>query len=165
MSSVLVAYFSASGRTRELAQNLARSIGAKLHEIVPKELYSNADLNWMDINSRSSIEMRDETARPQIANVIQDMFLYDVVYVGFPIWWYVAPRIVNTFLETYDMSGKIIVPFATSGGSGMGDTNAKLAASCKNAILVEGKVFKPSTDENILREWTKEIIDKETSNI
>lgn len=158
MSKILVTYFSASGRTKKLAQKLAECVGGDLHEIVPKEAYTRADLNWTDKNSRSSVEMSDEHSRPEIVDIVQDMSEYDVVYVGFPIWWYVAPRIVNTFLETYDMSGKVVVPFATSGGSGMGNTNEKLEASCKGAILKEGRVFRPSVDGDTLKEWVMEVM-------
>lgn len=117
---MLVAYFSASGVTAKAAKKLAEVAGADLFEIRPAVPYTSADLNWMDKKSRSSVEMNDPAFRPAIAGKMEGMEQYDVVFVGFPIWWYVAPTIINTFLESYDFSGKTIVPFATSGGSGMG---------------------------------------------
>ena len=116
----LVTYFSASGVTKKVAEKLAEAAGADLFEIKPEVAYTEADLNWMDKKSRSSIEMNDKSFRPAIAEKCNNMADYDVVYIGFPIWWYVAPTIINTFLESYDFSGKTIVLFATSGGSGFG---------------------------------------------
>ena len=127
MSKKLVAYFSASGVTAKLAKTLAAAIGADLFEILPEKPYSAADLDWTNKESRSTIEMNDKSFRPAVANRVENMAEYDAVYVGFPIWWYVAPTIINTFLEQHDLTGKTIVPFATSGGSGMGNTNAELA--------------------------------------
>ena len=155
MNKTLVAYFSASGRTAKLAKTLAAAIGADLHEIQPEKPYTAADLNWQDSKSRSSIEMNDKSFRPAVANKVENMAQYDTVFVGFPIWWYVAPTIVNTFLESCDLTGKTVVPFATSGGSGMGGTNKALAPSCTGARLVEGKVFRSSTNADTLREWVK----------
>ena len=132
MNKTLVAYFSASGITAKLAKTLAAAIGADLHEIQPEKPYTAADLNWQDSKSRSSIEMNDKSFRPAVANKVENMAQYDTVFVGFPIWWYVAPTIINTFLEQYDLAGKKVIPFATSGGSGMGKTNKELAVSCKN---------------------------------
>ena len=147
MSKKLVAYFSPTGTTAKAAQVLAQAAGADIFEIKPQTPYKRSDLNWMDKHSRSTVEMSDENARPAIAETC-DVSGYDVIFVGFPIWWYVAPRIVNTFLESCDLSGKIVVPFATSGGSGMGQTNAKLAPSCRGAKLLEGKVLRhPTADE------------------
>ena len=120
MSRVLVAYFSASGVTARLAKALASAIGADLHEIEPAVKYTAADLDWTNKKSRSSVEMNDKSFRPAIANQIENMEQYDVVYVGFPIWWYVAPTIINTFLESYNLEGKVIVPFATSGSTKQG---------------------------------------------
>ena len=128
MSKRLVAYFSASGVTAKLAKTLAAAIGADLFEILPEKPYSAADLDWTNKESRSTIEMNDKSFRPAVANRVENMAEYDAVYVGFPIWWYVAPTIINTFLEQHDLTGKTIVPFATSGGSGMGNTNAELPA-------------------------------------
>lgn len=130
MSKTLVAYFSASGVTAKLAKSLAQVTGADLHEIQPAEPYSSADLDWTNKKSRSSVEMNDPSYRPAIGNQVADMEQYDTVFVGFPIWWYVAPTIINTFLESYDFSGKTVIPFATSGGSGMGDTDRVLKDCC-----------------------------------
>lgn len=153
MAKKLVAYFSASGVTKRLATNLAEVAGADLFEIVPEQPYTAADLNWNDPNSRSSVEMKgDRTFRPAVASKVKNMDAYDVVFVGFPIWWYVAPTIINTFLEQYDFAGKTVVPFATSGGSGMGNTNAELAPSCPGAALVQGKVF-PSFNKAQMKSW------------
>ena len=158
MKKVLVAYFSASGVTAKLAQKLASAIGADLHEIQPVTPYTDADLNWMDKKSRSSVEMNDKSFRPAIANKVENMEQYDVVFTAFPIWWYVAPTIVNTFLEQYDLTGKKIVPVATSGGSGMGNTNKELAPSCKGAVLEEGKRFPASASEADLKKWAEKYI-------
>ncbi len=157
MSKKLVAYFSASGVTEKLAKTLAAAVGADIFEIKPEQPYTDADLNWQDKNSRSSIEMIDKSFRPAVADKIENMADYDTIYVGFPIWWYVAPTIVNTFLEQYDLTGKTIVPFATSGGSGMGNTNTELAPSCKGAILKEGKKFSANTDKTELKTWSENL--------
>ena len=141
MAKSLVAYFSASGLTGKVAEVLAKAAGADLHEIKPAVPYTSADLNWMDKKSRSSVEMADPSSRPEIANKVENMDQYDTVFVGFPIWWYVAPTIVNTFLEKYDFSGKKIVLFATSGGSGFGNTVKELQPSAPNAEFVEGKIL------------------------
>ena len=136
MSRKLVAYFSASGVTAKVAETLAEAIGADIFEIEPKVPYTKADLDWTNRQSRSSIEMNDPASRPAIAGVRDNMADYDTLFVGFPIWWYVAPTIINTFLESYDLTGKTIIPFATSGGSGMGKTNEKLLPSCAGAKLI-----------------------------
>lgn len=155
MSRKLVAYFSASGVTGGVAELLAETIGADLFSIEPEIPYTKADLDWMDKKSRSSVEMNNPSSRPAIARKRDNMDEYDIIYVGFPIWWYVAPTIVNTFLESYDMTGKTIIPFATSGGSGMGKTNEKLMPSCEGARLLEGKVFKADVSREELAEWDK----------
>ena len=139
--------------TKKLAQTLAEAIGADLFEIEPKVPYTRADLNWMDKQSRSTIEMQNPASRPELAGTCKSIADYDTVFVGFPIWWYVAPTIVNSFLESCDLTGKTVVPFATSGGSGMGSTNKALAPSCKGARLLDGKVFRSSTDAQALRKW------------
>ena len=157
MSKKIVAYFSASGVTAKLAKTLASAVSADLHEIIPKEKYTSADLDWTNKKSRSSVEMNDKNYRPAVKNKVENMEQYDVIYIGFPIWWYVAPTIINTFLESYDMSGKTIIPFATSGGSGMGNTNAGLAPSCKGAVLKNGKRFSPLTTERELVTWAKTV--------
>ena len=154
---ILVAYFSASGVTAKAAWKLSEAIGADLHEIKPEVLYSSADLNWMDKKSRSSVEMNDPSSRPTIAEKLADMEKYDVVFVGFPLWWYVAPTIINTFLESYDFSGKTIIPFATSGGSGMGKTNEKLGPSCPGATLLQGKLLNGNLSEDSLKNWVKNL--------
>lgn len=153
MNRKLVAYFSASGVTAKVAETLSETIGADLFAIEPKVPYTKADLDWMDKNSRSTLEMKDPASRPEIARVRDNMEEYDTVFVGFPIWWYVAPTIINTFLESYDMTGKTIIPFATSGGSGMGKTNEKLLESCRGAKLLDGKVLKANASTKELDEW------------
>lgn len=156
MNKKLVAYFSASGITAKVAERLSESIGADLHEITPKVRYTEADLDWRDKNSRSSIEMSNPTSRPEIERIRENMADYDVIYVGFPIWWYVAPTIINTFLESYDLTGKTIVPFATSGSSGMGKTNDMLQPSCPGAKLMEGKLFKADVSKQELTAWAEQ---------
>lgn len=153
MSRKLVAYFSASGVTAKVAESLSEAIGADLYEIEPEIPYTKADLNWMDKQSRSTLEMNDPASRPAIKEMRDNMEDYDTVFVGFPIWWYVAPTIINTFLESYNLTGKTIIPFATSGGSGMGKTNEKLQPSCPNSKLLEGKVFRKSTSKAELSAW------------
>lgn len=151
----LVAYFSASGQTAKLAKTLAGVTGGDLFEIAPETAYTAADLDWMDKKSRSTIEMKDPESRPAIAGKVADMAQYDTVFVGFPIWWYQAPRIIETFLESYDFSGKTVIPFATSGGSGMGKTNEKLAPSCTGAKLLHGKVFNSYSSKADLSAWVE----------
>lgn len=158
MAKVLVAYFSASGVTGKVAANLAKAIGADLYEIAPEIPYTNADLNWMDKKSRSSVEMNDRSSRPAIGTKVDDMSTYDTVFVGFPIWWYREPSIIDTFAESYDFSGKTIVPFATSGGSGLGDTTKNLKAICPGANIVEGQRFAASVSESDLKKWSEKFI-------
>ena len=154
MQKALVAYFSASGTTRRTAQALAEALGADLHEIVPAQPYSSADLDWNNRESRSSREMNDPAARPKIANRVHGMNDYETVFVGFPIWWYVAPRIIETFLESYDFSGKTVVPFATSGGSGMGGTEAILKRCCSaQTAWKPGELLNGHQSEKALRVW------------
>ena len=156
MGKKLVAFFSASGTTRKIAEMIASAAEADLHEIMPKQPYSTADLNWMDKKSRSSVEMSDKKYRPEIADTDIQIDKYEEIILGFPIWWYVAPTIINTFLENYDFSGKKIVLFATSGGSGFGNTVRELQPSAPNALIVEGKVLNHSTKQEII-EWVKRI--------
>ena len=158
MGKILVAYFSATGVTEELAEKLASATGADLHEIKPKTEYTSADLDWTDKDSRSSIEMKDKSFRPEITGSVANMDSYDTIFVVFPIWWYVAPTIVNTFLESYDLQGKTIIPVATSGGSGMGNTNKELAVSYKDAILKEEQIFSKSVSESDLKTWVDTVI-------
>ena len=141
MSKALVAYFSASGVTRKLAKELAEVAHADLFEIEPAQPYTAADLDWTNKRSRSTLEMNDPASRPEIAKACPELAGYDTVYVGFPIWWYVAPTIVNTFLESGDFAGKRVVPFATSGGSGMGKTVAALKPSAAGADIAAGEVL------------------------
>lgn len=160
MSRKLVAYFSASGVTAKVAEKLSEAIGADLYAIEPEVPYTKADLDWMDKKSRSTIEMNNPVSRPAIAGKRDNMNDYDTVFVGFPIWWYVAPTIINTFLESYDLTGKTIIPFATSGGSDMGKTNEKLLPSCKGAKLLNGKVFKASVSGADLAKWAEGLENK-----
>ena len=153
MSKTLVAYFSASGVTATVAQTLAEAIGADIFEIAPKVPYTKADLNWMNKKARSTIEMDDPSSRPEVESKRDNMNEYDTIFVGFPIWWYVAPTIINTFLESYNLTGKTIIPFATSGTSGMGKTNERLATSCKGAKLLEGKRFDSRVSGKELAAW------------
>lgn len=160
MSRKLVAYFSASGVTAKVAERLSEAIGADLYAIEPEVPYTKADLDWMDKKSRSTIEMNNPASRPAIAGKRDNMNDYDTVFVGFPIWWYVAPTIINTFLESYDLTGKTIIPFATSGGSDMGKTNEKLLPSCKGAKLLNGKVFKASVSGADFEKWAEGLENK-----
>lgn len=152
MSKKLIAYFSASGTTKKAAEHLAKAVGADLFEIKPVVPYSRADLNWMDKKSRSSVEMNDPASRPEIAERFPNMTDYETVYIGFPIWWYVAPRIISTFVESYDFSGKTMVPFATSGGSGMGRTVDELKKLCPDADWKSGKMVN-GVSERELADW------------
>ena len=156
MSKKLVAYFSATGTTKKAAERLAKAADADLFEIAPVTPYTKADLDWMDAKSRSTVEMKDPGSRPELAAALPNAADYDTVYVGFPIWWYVAPTIINTFLESYDLSGKTLVPFATSGGSGMGKTLDELRPLCPKAIWKEGKLLNRMSDE-ALADWVKSI--------
>ena len=146
MAKKLVAYFSASGTTKKTAELLAEAAGADLYEITPKVAYTKADLNWMDKKSRSSVEMNDKKFRPEIEDKDANIAEYDEIILGFPIWWYVAPTIVNTFLEKFDFSGKKVVLFATSGGSGFGNTVKELKDSAPGAEIVEGKLLNRSSE-------------------
>lgn len=157
MNRKLVAYFSASGVTAKVADTLSEAIGADLYAIEPAVPYTKADLDWMDKQSRSTIEMNDPASRPAIADKRDNMAEYDTIFVGFPIWWYVAPTIINTFLESYDMTGKTIIPFATSGGSDMGKTNERLLPSCTGAKLLDGNVFKSNTSRKELVDWAESL--------
>ena len=151
----LVAYFSATGTTARAARTLAEAVGADLFEIVPEQPYTSADLNWNDKNSRSSREMADEKCRPTVAGDAPDMSRYDTVFVGFPIWWYVEPRIVDTFLEAHDLSGKTVVPFATSGGSGLGKAPQRMATLAAGATVTEGRLLNGNHGADELRAWAK----------
>ena len=157
MSKILVAYFSASGETAKLAKTVAEVTGGNLFEIQPEVAYTSADLNWNDKHSRSTVEMNDAGSRPAIADEVADMEQYDTVFVGFPIWWYQAPRIIETFLESYDFSGKTVIPFATSGGSGMGKTAEILKASCPGAAVDTGKRLSSRESAAFVRKWVESL--------
>ena len=153
MSKKLVAYFSASGTTAKVAKKMAEAIGADLFEIKPETPYTGADLNWQNKNSRSSVEMNDRSSRPAIAVKVADMPQYDVVFVGFPVWWYREPSIIDTFMESYDFAGKTVIPFATSGGSGLADSAANMQKLAKGAKVVDGKRFSGSASSEELKAW------------
>ena len=153
MSKTLVAYFSASGTTAKVAKKMAEAIDADLFEIKPETPYTGADLNWQNKNSRSSVEMNDRSSRPAVAVKAADMPQYDVVFVGFPVWWYREPSIIDTFMESYDFAGKTVIPFATSGGSGLGDSAANIQKLAKGAKIVNGKRFSGSASAEELKAW------------
>lgn len=155
----LVVYFSATGTTKGVAKRLAGAIGADIFEIVPAKPYTDADLNWRNKQSRSSVEMADRKSRPAIAKAAPDLTGYKTVFVGFPIWWYREPSIIDTFIESNAeaLAGKTIVPFATSGGSGMGDSSANLQALAPKAKVTEGRRFRASADADTLKAWAVEI--------
>ena len=156
MSKVLIAYFSASGVTAKTAKNLAKAAKADMYEIIPAKPYTNDDLNWQNKKSRSSIEMSDKAFRPALADTNADISKYDTILLGFPIWWYVAPTIVNTFLESYDFSRKTIILFATSGGSGFGNTVTELKPSVSNdTVIKEGKILNGNPSVSELEKWVK----------
>ena len=158
MSKTLVAFFSASGSTRRLANTLAEAVGADTYEIKPATPYTGKDLNWNDSQSRSSVEMADINSRPALADTSAKVADYDTIFLGFPIWWYVAPHIINSFLENYDFAGKTIVLFATSGGSGFGQTLNQLKPSCSDSVRwVVGQVFRSRTDKATLANWVKSL--------
>ena len=158
MSRALVAYFSASGVTAKMAEKLSAAIGADLFEIKPETPYTQADLNWQDKNSRSTIEMEDRNSRPAISSKIEDMTVYDVVFIGFPVWWYREPSIIDTFMENYDFTGKTVIPFATSGMSPIGDSGKNMGEIAKGAKVVEGRRFPNSITAEELRNWASEWI-------
>ena len=151
--NALVAYFSASGTTAKAAKALAKASGVDLYEIKPAVPYTSTDLNWMDKRSRSSVEMNDKHSRPALADTDAPVAGYDVIFLGFPIWWYTAPTIINTFLESYDFSGKTIVLFATSGGSGLGKSAAGLRASAPGARIVDGRLLNGRLNADELKTW------------
>ncbi len=153
----LVAYFSASGVTAKVAERLAKAIGADLFEIKPEVPYTDADLNWQNKHSRSSVEMNNPASRPEIAEKLDNMSDYDTIFVGFPIWWYIAPTIINTFIESYDLSGRTLIPFATSGGSGMGKTVEKLKALYPTVNFKEGKVVN-GMSAKAFKEWANGLL-------
>ncbi|MBR2183012.1 MAG: flavodoxin [Acidaminococcaceae bacterium] len=153
MNKTLVAYFSASGTTANVAKTMSEAIGADLFEIKPETPYTSADLNWQNKNSRSSVEMNDRSSRPAIGVKVADMSQYNVVFVGFPVWWYREPSIIDTFMESYDFTGKTVIPFATSGGSGLGDAPANMQKLAKGAKVLNGKRFSSSASASELKTW------------
>lgn len=157
MGKTLVAYFSASGTTEQVAQDLADAIGADIFEIVPEQPYTEDDLNWNDEKSRSSVEMGDETCRPAFDGKVEEMETYDTVFVGFPVWWYVEPRIIDTFLEAYDFSGKTVVPFATSGGSGLGKAPQRMQQIAAGSTIAKGKLLNGRPSGESLRAWAESL--------
>ena len=159
MAKTLVAYFSATGRTAKAAELLADALGADIHEIQPKVPYTKADLNWLNKKSRSSVEMNNKTFRPEIAESNVQIAEYDVIFLGFPIWWYVAPTIINTFLESADFSGKKIILFATSGGSKFGKTVEELKVSVSaDTEIIEGKLLNGRQSIASIKTWTDALI-------
>ena len=153
MDKALVAYFSATGNTKEMASKLSKVVEGNLHEIVPKVAYTADDLNWKDKESRSSKEMNDKSYRPEISDQVENIDDYDTIYLGYPIWWGVAPTIINTFLEKYDLNGKDIITFATSGASEMGNSTEELKLSAKGAHFKEGKILKKDISEEELKSF------------
>lgn len=154
---VLVAYFSATHTTEGVARNLADGLGADLYEIVPVDPYTDADLNYNDNNSRSTLEMNDPSSRPAISNSVEDMAQYDIVFLGYPIWWGEAPRIVSTFVESYDFSGKTIIPFCTSGGSGIGSSASNLEQLVSGATWLEGRRLNGGDSKDTIMEWVNSL--------
>ena len=155
---ILVAVYSASGVTRRVGQEIARISGGDFFEIVPKEIYTSEDLNWMNKKSRSSVEMNDPSARPEIASTVADMDSYDTVIIGFPIWWGIAPRIIETFLESYDFSGKTIIPFCTSGGSGVGRSDSELHKNVSGDVKWEKGVQINRPNEGAIKKWLDKVL-------
>ena len=153
--NALIAYFSATGTTAKAAKVLAKAVGGELYEIRPAVPYTSADLNWMDKESRSSMEMRDKGSRPALADTAAPVAGYDVIFLGFPVWWYAAPTILNTFLEAYDFTGKVVVLFATSGGSGLGKSAAGLRKSAPGAVIEDGRMLNGQLDEKELKAWAE----------
>ena len=152
MKKILVAYFSASGVTERVAKKMADAAGADLFEIKPDQPYTRADLNWMDKHSRSTVEMNDRNCRPVMAEK-PDVSGYDMIFVGFPVWWYREPSIIDTFMESTDFTGKTVVPFCTSGGSGLGDSAKNMQALAPGAKVLEGKRFSASASSDELKKW------------
>ena len=149
----LVAYFSTKGNTKIVAEKINKVVDGDLFEIIPRQPYTDEDLNYMNKQSRSTIEMEDKSSRVEILNKVDDISIYDTIYVGFPIWWYTAPHIINSFLEQYDLTGKTIIPFATSGSSDMGKSSNDLKESAKGANVLEGKRFPVNVTEEEIKEW------------
>lgn len=160
MKHTLVACFSATGTTAILAKKIADIIDSELYEITPRQPYSDADLNWRDPHSRSSLEMKDEASRPELVDKHVQLDHYDTILLGFPIWWYTAPAIIRTFVENNDLSGKRVILFATSGGSGLGETAKQLATLCPGAHFENGQVFSSHVNDHQLSQWLDQILEK-----
>jgi len=158
MSKALVAYFSASGVTKRVAENLSKAAGADLFEIVPEQKYTDADLNWQNKQSRSSVEMKDRSCRPAINCKIEDISQYSHVFVGFPVWWYREPSIIDTFMESYDWNGITVIPFCTSGGSGLGDAGKNMQALGKGAKVIDGKRLSGNVSKKELKAWVDQVL-------
>lgn len=156
-NKVLVAYFSATGTTKGVAEHIANGLNADIYEIIPEEPYTDADLNYNDNNSRSTIEMNDPSSRPAISGSVENMEQYDIVFIGYPIWWGEAPRIVSTFVESYDFSGKTVVPFCTSGGSGVGSSATNLEQLTSGATWMEGRRLNGSDSQETVMEWVNSL--------
>lgn len=157
MSKTLVAYFSASGTTAKAAASLAAAVAGDLYEIKPAVPYTRKDLNWQDMGSRSSLEMKDPSSRPELADRDANIAAYDRIFLGFPIWWYTAPRIIRSFLESYDFSGKTMILFATSGGSGLGKIAKELSSSCPSAVLKEGRLMNGRLSTEAIKQWAEKM--------
>lgn len=157
MSKTLVAYFSASGTTAKAAASLTAAVAGDLYEIKPAVPYTRKDLNWQDMGSRSSLEMKDPSSRPELADRDANIAAYDRIFLGFPIWWYTAPRIIRSFLESYDFSGKTIILFATSGGSGLGKIAKELSSSCPSAVLKEGRLMNGRLSTEAIKQWAEKM--------
>ena len=156
MEKILIAYFSASGTTKRVAEALAKASGGDLFEIEPTQKYTNEDLNWMNKKSRSTVEMADRNCRPEIKNKT-DISKYDFIFVGFPIWWYREPSIIDTFMESYDFAGKTIIPFATSGGSNLGEAPNNMQNLAPNSKVLSGKRLSANVGESELRAWIESV--------
>lgn len=152
-SNILVAYFSATGTTKGVAETLAGGLGADIYEITPADPYTDADLDYNDNQSRSTLEMNDPSARPEISGTVENMSDYDIVFIGYPIWWYDAPRIMSTFVESYDFSGKTVIPFCTSGGSGIGESGDNLEALTSGATWLDGERLQGGASWETIKEW------------
>ena len=153
---ILVAYFSATGTTEKVAEKLAKTTGADLFKIIPAQPYTADDLNWQNPNSRSSVEMQDKTSRPAISSKVENMQVYDAVFIGFPVWWYREPSVIDTFMDSYDFSGKAVIPFATSGGSPIGASGKNMQILAPAAKVFDGKCFSVMISEDELQNWAKE---------
>lgn len=156
-AKILVAYFSATGTTEGVAISMANGLGANIYEIIPEQPYTDADLNYHDNSSRSTLEMNDPSARPAISGSVENMEQYDIVFIGYPIWWGEAPRIISTFMESYDFSGKTIIPFCTSGGSGMGSSGTRLEALTTGATWLDGRRLNGSDTQDTIMDWVNSL--------